>query len=80
MEMDDTDRAFILRPGLVIVLAIIVVSEHACAAGKQLLQAVMRSYEATIGIGRALFAAASPSARPSDRKIQFAKLCCGGVE
>ena len=54
MEMDDLDRASILHPGPVIVPAAIAVAEHVGATGEQLLAAIVRGYEATIRIGRAL--------------------------
>jgi 2-methylcitrate dehydratase PrpD len=54
MEMDDLDRASILHPGPVIVPAAIAVAEHVAASGEQLLGAIVRGYEATIRIGRAL--------------------------
>jgi 2-methylcitrate dehydratase PrpD len=54
MEMDDLDRASILHPGPVIVPAAIAVAEHVGASGEQLLAAIVRGYEATIRIGRAL--------------------------
>jgi 2-methylcitrate dehydratase PrpD len=54
MEMDDLDRASILHPGPVIVPAAIAVAEHVGASGRQLLGAIVRGYEATIRIGRAL--------------------------
>ena len=54
MEMDDLDRASILHPGPVIVPAAIAVAEHVGATGPQLLHAIVRGYEATIRIGRAL--------------------------
>jgi 2-methylcitrate dehydratase PrpD len=54
MEMDDLDRASILHPGPVIVPAAIAVAEHIGASGEQLLGAIVRGYEATIRIGRAL--------------------------
>jgi 2-methylcitrate dehydratase PrpD len=53
-EMDDLDRASILHPGPVIVPAAIAVAEHVDATGEQLLDAIVRGYEATIRIGRAL--------------------------
>jgi 2-methylcitrate dehydratase PrpD len=54
LEMDDLDRASILHPGPVIVPAAIAVAEQVGATGQQLLQAIVRGYEATIRIGRAL--------------------------
>ena len=54
MEMDDLDRASILHPGPVIAPAAIAVAEHIGASGEQLLGAIVRGYEATIRIGRAL--------------------------
>jgi 2-methylcitrate dehydratase PrpD len=54
LEMDDLDRASILHPGPVIVPAAVAVAEQVGATGQQLLQAIVRGYEATIRIGRAL--------------------------
>jgi 2-methylcitrate dehydratase PrpD len=54
MEMDDLDRASILHPGPVIVPSAIAVAEHVGASGQQLLGAIVRGYEATIRVGRAL--------------------------
>jgi 2-methylcitrate dehydratase PrpD len=54
LEMDDLDRASILHPGPVIVPAAIAVAEKAGASGRALLMAIVRGYEATIRIGRAL--------------------------
>ncbi len=54
LEMDDLDRASILHPGPVIVPAAIAVAEQVGADGRELLQAIVRGYEATIRIGRAL--------------------------
>lgn len=54
IEMDDLDRASILHPGPVIVPAAIAIAEHVGASGEQLLAAIVRGYEATIRIGRAL--------------------------
>jgi 2-methylcitrate dehydratase PrpD len=54
LEMDDLDRASILHPGPVIVPAAIAVAEQVGATGQQLLAAIVRGYEATIRIGRAL--------------------------
>lgn len=54
LEMDDLDRASILHPGPVIVPAAIAVAEKVGASGRALLMAIVRGYEATIRIGRAL--------------------------
>ncbi len=54
LEMDDLDRASILHPGPVIIPAAIAVAEQLGASGQQLLGAIVRGYEATIRIGRAL--------------------------
>jgi 2-methylcitrate dehydratase PrpD len=54
LEMDDLDRASILHPGPVIVPAAVAVSEKVGASGRALLMAIVRGYEATIRIGRAL--------------------------
>ena len=54
MEMDDLHRSSILHPGPVIVPAAIAVAEKVGATGAQLLDAIVRGYEATIRIGRAL--------------------------
>jgi 2-methylcitrate dehydratase PrpD len=54
MEMDDLHRTSILHPGPVIVPAAIAVAEKVGASGAELLDAIVRGYEATIRIGRAL--------------------------
>lgn len=54
MEMDDLHRTSILHPGPVIVPAAIAVAEKAGASGEELLDAIVRGYEVTIRIGRAL--------------------------
>lgn len=54
MEMDDLHRSSILHPGPVIVPAAIAVAEKVGASGAELLDAIVRGYEATIRIGRAL--------------------------
>ena len=54
LEMDDLDRASILHPGPVIIPAAIAVAETVGASGGQLCAAIVRGYEATIRIGRAL--------------------------
>jgi len=54
LEMDDLDRSSILHPGPVVVPAAIAVAELVSASGEQLLAAIVRGYEATIRIGRAL--------------------------
>lgn len=54
LEMDDLDRASILHPGPVIIPAAIAAAEMTGASGEQLCQAVVRGYEATIRIGRAM--------------------------
>ena len=54
MEMDDLHRTSILHPGPVIVPGAIAVAEHIGATGEALLDAIVRGYEATIRIGRAL--------------------------
>jgi 2-methylcitrate dehydratase PrpD len=54
LEMDDLDRASILHPGPVIVPTAIAMAERVGASGQQLLNAIVRGYEATIRIGRAL--------------------------
>jgi 2-methylcitrate dehydratase PrpD len=54
MEMDDLHRASILHPGPVIVPAAFAIAEKVGASGAELLDAIVRGYEATIRIGRAL--------------------------
>ncbi len=54
MEMDDLHRTSILHPGPVIVPAAIAVGEQVGASGAELMDAIVRGYEATIRIGRAL--------------------------
>ncbi|MFN5028973.1 MAG: MmgE/PrpD family protein [Burkholderiales bacterium] len=54
MEMDDLHRTSILHPGPVIVPAAIAIAEKVGASGAELLDAIVRGYEATIRIGRAL--------------------------
>ena len=54
MEMDDLHRTSILHPGPVIVPAAIAVAEKVGASGAELLDAIVRGYEAMIRIGRAL--------------------------
>jgi 2-methylcitrate dehydratase PrpD len=54
LEMDDLDRASILHPGPVIIPAAIAIAEKVGASGRTLLMAIVRGYEATIRIGRAL--------------------------
>ncbi|MCE2990784.1 MAG: MmgE/PrpD family protein [Burkholderiales bacterium] len=54
LEMDDLHRTSILHPGPIIVPAAIAVAESIGASGAELLRAIVRGYEATIRIGRAL--------------------------
>jgi 2-methylcitrate dehydratase PrpD len=54
LEMDDLHRTSILHPGPVIVPAAIAVAEAVNASGEELLSAIVRAYEITIRIGRAL--------------------------
>ena len=54
LEMDDLHRSSILHPGPIIIPAAIVVAETVGATATQLLAAIVRGYEATIRIGRAL--------------------------
>ena len=54
LEMDDLHRSSILHPGPVIIPAAIATAEMANATASQLLSAIVRGYEATIRIGRAL--------------------------
>jgi 2-methylcitrate dehydratase PrpD len=54
LEMDDLHRTSILHPGPIIVPAAIAVAESIGASGAELLTAIVRGYEATIRIGRAL--------------------------
>jgi 2-methylcitrate dehydratase PrpD len=54
LEMDDLHRTSILHPGPIIVPAAIAVAESIGASGAELLSAIVRGYEATIRIGRAL--------------------------
>jgi 2-methylcitrate dehydratase PrpD len=54
LEMDDLHRTSILHPGPVIVPAALAVAEALDATGSALLDAIVRGYEATIRIGRAL--------------------------
>jgi 2-methylcitrate dehydratase PrpD len=54
MEMDDLHRSSILHPGPVVLPAAIAVAEMTNASGVALLEALVRGYEATVRIGRAL--------------------------
>jgi 2-methylcitrate dehydratase PrpD len=54
LEMDDLHRTSILHPGPIIVPAAIALAEQVGASGAALLHAIIRGYEATIRIGRAL--------------------------
>lgn len=54
LEMDDLHRTSILHPGPVIVPAAIAMAETLESTGAELLDAIVRGYEATIRIGRAL--------------------------
>ena len=54
LEMDDLHRGSILHPGPVIVPAAIAVAEQVGASSRALLMAIVRGYETTIRIGRAL--------------------------
>lgn len=60
LEMDDLHRGSILHPGPVIIPAAIAAAQHLTAtsgrvvSGAQLLDAIVRGYEVTIRIGRAL--------------------------
>jgi 2-methylcitrate dehydratase PrpD len=60
LEMDDLHRSSILHPGPVIIPAAIIAAQYIAVttgrpvAGAQLLDAIVRGYEATIRIGRAL--------------------------
>jgi 2-methylcitrate dehydratase PrpD len=57
LEMDDLHRSSIVHPAPVIVPAAIAVAELVGASSEVLLNAIVRGYEATIRIGRALGAA-----------------------
>lgn len=54
LEMDDLDRAGILHPGPVIVPAALAAVQIAGGSGSDLLDAVVRGYEATIRLGRSV--------------------------
>ena len=54
LEMDDVHRLAILHPGPVVIPVALAASEAHGASGIQFLDAVVRGYEATIRIGRAL--------------------------
>lgn len=53
LEMDDIDRAALCHPGPVIVPAALFLARRLGASGRQLLDAVVRGYEAAIRVGRA---------------------------
>lgn len=57
LEMDDLHRSSILHPGPVIVPAAVAIAEQVGASAGGLLDAIVRGYEATIRIGRAMGAA-----------------------
>lgn len=54
LEMDDLHRSSILHPGPIIIPAAIATAEAIGATAAQLLSSIVRGYEATIRIGRAL--------------------------
>jgi 2-methylcitrate dehydratase PrpD len=54
LEMDDVHRSAILHPGPIAIPAALAAAEHASATATALLDAIVRGYEATIRIGRAL--------------------------
>lgn len=54
LEMDDVHRGAILHPGPVVIPVALAACEGSGAGATQLLDAVVRGYEATIRIGRAL--------------------------
>lgn len=54
IEMDDVHRDSILHPGPIIIPAAIAMAEKIGASPQRLLTAIVRGYEATIRIGRAL--------------------------
>lgn len=54
LEMDDVHRAAILHPGPVVIPVALAATESVQGTGAQFLDAVVRGYEATIRIGRAL--------------------------
>ena len=54
LEMDDVHRAAILHPGPVVIPVALAAVQQAGGNGHDLLDAVVRGYEATIRIGRAL--------------------------
>ncbi|MGV8942450.1 MAG: MmgE/PrpD family protein [Lysobacter sp.] len=54
LEMDDVHRGAILHPGPVVIPVALAASEASDASPQQFLDAVVRGYEATIRIGRAL--------------------------
>lgn len=54
LEMDDVHRAAILHPGPVVIPVALAAVQHHGGNGHDLLDAIVRGYEATIRIGRAL--------------------------
>lgn len=54
LEMDDVHREAILHPGPVVIPAALAVGERVDAAGPELLDAIVRGYEAMIRIGASL--------------------------
>lgn len=54
LEMDDVHRTAILHPGPVVIPVALAACQRAGAGGQVLLDAVVRGYEATIRVGRAL--------------------------
>jgi len=54
LEMDDVHRSAILHPGPVVIPVALAVAESTGANPQQFLDAVVRGYEATIRVGRAL--------------------------
>ena len=54
LEMDDVHRAAILHPGPVVIPVALAAAQQCHAGGSDFLDAVVRGYEATIRVGRAL--------------------------
>lgn len=71
LEMDDIDRAALCHPGPVIVPAALFLAQRLGASGRQLLDAIVRGYEAAIRVGRA--------AGPAHYTYWHPTATCGGI-